>query len=172
MLTIAPPAPGLPDALTVESVYRDYSARVYSVARSMCPSDADADDAAGDVWVHVCRKLDTFRGDSALPTWLHRVTVNAVLARRRRAASRLETCPLEAIGEQAAPTAPVATPIDPESARAAIDTLPGDYRAVISLSAGGATNPAIAGQLGLSVPAVKSRLHRARQMLREALSIA
>src|SRR5437879_7404924 len=74
--------------LTPEQVFRDYAPRVYNLARRMLGNDADAEDVTQDVLLQVVRKLDTFRGESAFPTWLHRVTVNAALAHRRKRASR------------------------------------------------------------------------------------
>ena len=76
--------------LSAEQVYHDYAPRVFSVARSMVGSDFDAEDVTQDVLLQVIRKLPTFRGDSAFPTWLHRVTVNAALMHRRRLAVRQE----------------------------------------------------------------------------------
>src|SRR5712692_1235868 len=75
-------------ALTPELVFRDYAPRVYNLARRMLGNDADAEDVTQDVLLQVVRKLDTFRGESAFPTWLHRVTVNAALASRRKRATR------------------------------------------------------------------------------------
>src|SRR5438132_11956381 len=74
--------------LTAEQVFRDHAPRVYNLARRMLGNDADAEDVTQDVLLQVVRKLDTFRGESAFPTWLHRVTVNAALAHRRKRASR------------------------------------------------------------------------------------
>src|SRR5262245_32254704 len=73
---------------TVEEVFRDYAPRIYHLARRLLGNDADAEDVTQDVLLQLVRKLDTFRGESALPTWLHRVTVNAALAFRRRRATR------------------------------------------------------------------------------------
>src|SRR5437773_4553350 len=79
---------GSPAALTPDQVFRDYAPRVYNLARRMLGNDADAEDVTQDVLLQVVRKLDTFRGESAFPTWLHRVTVNAALAHRRKLATR------------------------------------------------------------------------------------
>src|SRR5271154_6233494 len=86
------PATGPPEPapLTADRVFRDYAPRVYNLARRMLGNDADAEDVTQDVLLQVVRKLDTFRGESAFPTWLHRVTVNAALAHRRRRATREE----------------------------------------------------------------------------------
>src|SRR6478609_4471346 len=74
--------------LTADRVFRDYAPRVFALARRMLGNEADAEDVTQDVLLQVVRKLDTFRGDSQLSTWLHRVTVNAVLAHRQKRANR------------------------------------------------------------------------------------
>src|SRR6266508_4637335 len=76
--------------LTPERVFREFAPRVYHLARRMLGNDADAEDVAQDVLLQVVRKLGTFRGESNLATWLHRVTVNAALALRRKRARREE----------------------------------------------------------------------------------
>src|SRR6266436_7621498 len=76
--------------LTAERVYHDYAPRVYNMARRMVSNEKDAEDVTQEVFLQVVRKLPTFRGESALPTWLHRVTVNAALAHRRKRAQRHE----------------------------------------------------------------------------------
>src|SRR5437868_1452059 len=76
--------------LTAERVFTEYAPRVYNLARRMLGNDADAEDVTQDVLLQVVRKLDTFRGEAAFPTWLHRVTVNAALAHRRKRAARDE----------------------------------------------------------------------------------
>src|SRR2546421_1291816 len=83
---VPPNQPG--PTLTPEKVFRDYAPRVYNLARRMLNSDADAEDVTQDVLLQVVRKLNTFRGEAAFPTWLHRVTVNAALAHRRKRANR------------------------------------------------------------------------------------
>jgi len=78
-----------PPAPTPEGVFREHAPRVYAVARRMLNNDADAEDVTQEVLLQVVRKLDTFRGDASLATWLHRITVNAALAlRRKRGAAR------------------------------------------------------------------------------------
>src|SRR5262245_26346845 len=74
--------------VTAEQVFREHAPRIYNLARRMLGNDADAEDVTQDVLMQVVRKLDTFRGEAALPTWLHRVTVNAALAHRRKRANR------------------------------------------------------------------------------------
>jgi RNA polymerase sigma-70 factor (ECF subfamily) len=171
--------------LTPESVFREYAPRVYNLARRMLGNDADAEDVTQDVLVQVIRKLNTFRGESAFPTWLHRVTVNAALAQRRKRAVRQErqvADPLENFLEDGHHGGPVRTwNVTPD--RAALDheqqllieqavaELPDLYRDVYVLAdIEQLANADIADVLGLSVPAVKSRLHRARLLMRHALA--
>src|SRR5438270_6748560 len=74
--------------LSAEQVFYDYAPRVYNMARRMVSNEVDAEDVTQDVLLQVVRKLPTFRGEAAFPTWLHRVTVNAALSHRRRQAVR------------------------------------------------------------------------------------
>src|SRR5262249_59865211 len=76
--------------LTPEQVFRDYAGRVFHLARRMLGNDQDAEDVTQDVLLQVVRKLATFRGESSFTTWLHRITVNAALAQRRKQAQRPE----------------------------------------------------------------------------------
>jgi RNA polymerase sigma-70 factor (ECF subfamily) len=171
--------------LSAEQVYHDYASRVHALARRMVASDIDAEDVTQDVLLQVVRKLPTFRGESAFPTWLHRVTVNAALSHRRRQAVRQEhglLTSLDAHGEDEpicrfAPqrTLPPEDQVVSHETRqileAAIEALPPAYRDVlVRADVDGLSNADVAEQLGLSLPAVKSRLHRARAMLREALA--
>jgi RNA polymerase sigma-70 factor (ECF subfamily) len=171
--------------LSAEEVFRDYAPRVYNLARRMLTSEADAEDVTQDVLLQVVRKLPTFRGEAAFPTWLHRVTVNAALAHRRKRAVQHEhrsRDPLEAFLDEERPEAPVRRwSVGPEEAaldretqhliERAIADLPEPYRDVFVLAdVEGLPNAEIGAMLGLSLAAVKSRLHRARQTLRKALA--
>jgi len=180
-------AGGPPDdgPVTPETVFRDYAPRIYHIARRMLGNDADAEDVAQDVLLQVIRKLDTFRGESALGTWLHRVTVNAALAHRQKRANRQkrETGePVDEMLDAGGPSGPVkrwnTSPDEPVLAAEqaaliedAITRLPAPFRDVYVLAdVEGMPNAEIADLLGLSVPAVKSRLHRARMRMRDALA--
>jgi len=137
------------------------------------------------VLLKLARKPDTLRGASAFPTWLHRVTVNAALAYRRKSASREQHHthdPLDTLFEDGKHAAPVRNwwirpdqpVLDRETHRLieqAIAGLPELYRDVYVLAdVEGLANSEIAEMLGLSVPAVKSRLHRARLLMRNVLA--
>jgi RNA polymerase sigma-70 factor (ECF subfamily) len=168
-----------PDA-NAEQVFQEYAPRVYNLARRMLASDADAEDVTQDVLLQVVRKLDTFRGDSALWTWLHRVTVNAALAHRRKQSRRpernldgpLDHLPGSTSGAgQKGPPGVVLDRETQELIEGAIARLPEKYRDVCVLAdVEELPNAEIASLLGLGIPAVKSRLHRARLTLRDALA--
>lgn len=172
-------------ALTPEKVFRDFAPRIYNLARRMLASDADAEDVTQDVLLQVVRKLDTFRGESAFPTWLHRLTVNAALAHRRKQAARDKhqvPDPLDNFLENGHHKEPV-KPWSIEPQRQVLDRethqlieraiagLPETYRDVYVLAdVEGLPNAEIGAALGLSLAAVKSRLHRARLLMRETLA--
>jgi RNA polymerase sigma-70 factor (ECF subfamily) len=184
---VAPgPGPGKGGAPpTPELVFREYAPRIYNLARRMLSSDSDAEDVTQDVLVQVVRHLDKFRGESALGTWLHRITVNAALAHRAKRARGEEHRvrePVETFVDREHPDVPVRRwSVGPEEQalskethgliEQAITRLPEVYRDVFILAdVEGLTNAEIAEMLGLSVPAVKSRLHRARLLMRKALA--
>ena len=174
-----------PFPLSAEQVYHDYAPRVFNTARRMLSSDVDAEDVTQDVLLQVVRKLPTFRGDSAFPTWLHRVTVNAALSHRRKRAVREERRagdPLDAyLDESSAEDPGRSWTLGPDALmlvrerrrqiERAVAALPEVYRQVFVLAdVEGLPNGDIAERTGLSLPAVKSRLHRARLLMRDALA--
>jgi RNA polymerase sigma-70 factor (ECF subfamily) len=174
-----------PEPLTPETVFRNYAPRVYSLARRMLGNDADAEDVTQDVLLQVVRKLDTFRGEAEFPTWLHRVTVNTALGHRAKRARRQEHeshDPLDKFngdGRHAAPVRPWSVTPDNQAItrethellEKAIAGMPDMYRDVYVLAdVEGLSNLQISEMLGLSLPAVKSRLHRSRMLMRDALA--
>jgi RNA polymerase sigma-70 factor (ECF subfamily) len=170
------------DRLTAEEIFHAYAPRVYSLALRMLGDTANAEDVAQEVLLQTVLNRNTFRGKSSLTTWLFQVTVNAVLARRRRArpkdrpAGRLDQ--LRANDAHAGPQRPLAsaeTRLEVEELREplerAIARLPEACRDVFVLAdVEGLPNAEVGQLLGLSLVAVKSRLHRARLALGEALS--
>jgi RNA polymerase sigma-70 factor, ECF subfamily len=171
---------------TAEEVFHLYGARVYNLARRMLGSDADAEDVTQDVLLQVVRNLPKFRGESAFPTWLHRVTVNAALGFRQKRATRQRReihDPMDELFEGGAhhhhpvrgwSVSPEDLALGKETQQrieAAIAELPEHYRDVIVLAdVEGLPNAEIAAMLGESVSAVKNRLHRARLLMRHALA--
>ncbi len=168
---------------TAEEVFTAYAPRVYSVARRMLSNDADAEDVTQEVLLQVVRKLDTFRGDAGLTTWLHRVTVNAALTHRRKQKRRHEhqvDAPFDILSEGSRTPGTSSQSMSPDQTllqnemreviERAIEQLPEFYRDVYVLAdIESLSNAEIGEMLGMSVPAVKSRLHRARLMMREIL---
>src|ERR671920_997030 len=69
------------DASAFERLYRKHVPRVYGLVRRML-SDDDVDEIAQDIFVRAWQKLGTFRGEAAFGTWLHRLGINVILARR------------------------------------------------------------------------------------------
>ncbi len=171
--------------LTPEQIFRDYAPRVYNLARRLLGNDADAQDVTQDVFLQVVRKLPSFRGEAAFPTWLYRVTVNAALAYRRKRAVRERHRihdSLDDFREDGTHLTLVRRWVrEPEELAAdrevhqlieeAIAKLPELYRDVYVLAdVEELPNAEIADMLGLSLSAVKSRLHRARLLIRKALA--
>jgi RNA polymerase sigma-70 factor (ECF subfamily) len=176
---------GRVDDQTLEEALRQYAPRVYNLARRMLGNEADAEDVTQEVLLHVVRNLPTFRGEAAFSTWLHRITVNAALDYRRRRATREKhraPKPIEELPEEGVSVGPVRRwairpeqqAVDHETQKLiedAITRLSEKYRDVYVLAdVEGLSNEEIASLLGLRLPAVKSRLHRARLMMRDALA--
>jgi RNA polymerase sigma-70 factor, ECF subfamily len=175
----------IPEKVTPELVFREYAPRIYNIARRMLGNDADAEDVTQDVLLQVVRKLDTFRGDAQLATWLHRVTVNAALAHRQKRANRQKReggeSSDEALEAAAPETAVKRWNVSPDESvlaaeqqaliEDAIRKLPEPFRDVYVLAdVEELPNSDIGEMLGLSVAAVKSRLHRARMRMRDLLA--
>jgi len=153
--------------------------RLFRIARAVLGNDDEAEDALQEVYLHAFAAIAGFRGDSGLFTWLSAITLNEARARLRR---RRRTVDMTAIENQlnvvAFPlTAALAGPED-EAARTqmqrllerAVDDLPVDFRLVFLLrEVEGCSVEDTALQLGLNPTTVKTRDHRARKLLREAL---
>jgi RNA polymerase sigma-70 factor (ECF subfamily) len=160
-----------------------YEARVYNLARKMMRDPQDAEDVLQETFISVFRHLKDFQGDSSFSTWLYRIATNASLMKlrgRKTPALSLDE-PAESDGDGALPREIVDWGITPEEAllsgevRAqmdtAVDSLPESLRAVFVLrDIEGLSVQETADVLSISVPNVKTRLHRARLMLRENLS--
>jgi RNA polymerase sigma-70 factor (ECF subfamily) len=140
---------------------------------------ADAEDLTQEVFVQLFRKIDTFRGEAAFTTWLHRLAVNVVLMRLRKK-SRLEPPlgegtehgeePDDAWGELGDPAAPLTGEIDRlDLERAMAQLPPGFKRAVVLHDVEGYGHSEIARMLGVAEGTSKSQLHKARLRLRDLL---
>ncbi len=166
------------------AIMQRYNRRLYRVARGIVRDDAEAEDVLQEAYVRAFAALAEFRGDASLSTWLTRIVLNEALGRFRR---RRPSEDLEALdravqsGDTRVIMFPGATvPTDPESAaaraqirrllEAAIDELPDPFRLVFVMrDIEEMSIDETAVHLGLRPETVKTRLHRARRMLREAL---
>ena len=155
-------------------LFRRHRDRLWAVALRTLGDPEEAADALQDAMISAFRRAGSFRGDSAVTTWLHRIVVNACLDRTRRVAARPAT---PAGGDQnleaAAQAGPARPPADPVSGRdaaldvdAALRRLPDEQRAALVLvdMLGYAVADA-AEVLGVSAGTVKSRCARGRARL-------
>jgi len=167
-----------------ESLVRSHGGAMLAAARRILRDEDEARDAVQDAFLAAFRGLADFEGTARLSTWLHRIVVNAALMRLRRRRRKPEE-PIEALlprfledGHHARPPAAWAAPDDLLArgedrayVRACIDRLPEDYRTVLVLRDIEELDTAEAARaLGMTVPAVKTRLHRAREALRTLLA--
>jgi len=156
------------DGRAFERLYRTHVARVHSLVRRMIGPD-HADDVAQDVFIRAWTKLSTFRGDAAFGTWLHRLAVNVILARRSSVGTeRGRYDDSEHVWEGVAGRpASLELSMDFEEA---IGRLPDGARQVFVLhDIEGYRHEEIADMLGIVTGTSKSQLHHARMALRRHL---
>jgi RNA polymerase sigma-70 factor (ECF subfamily) len=160
-----------------ELLLRRYNQRVYRTARAVLRNDAEAEDVTQEAWVRAFSHLDQFEHRARFSTWLTRIALHEAWSRARRS-RRFEDPPVTA-AEGAEPAIP-SSPSNPESetagreirshVEAAVESLPEGYRVVFVLREIEELSTAeTAEALDLSEDVVKTRLHRARAMLRRAL---
>jgi RNA polymerase sigma-70 factor (ECF subfamily) len=157
-----------------EELFKLYNGKVYSVCLRMTGNTAEAEDLSQEVFVQVFRKLDTFRGESAFTTWLHRLTVNHVLMYFRKTRNRREQLTedgempeLTIKGQNVLASMPL---LDRLALDEGIGQLSPGYRAVFLLhDVEGLQHTEIAHILGCSVGTSKSQLHKARLKMRRLL---
>ncbi len=168
----------------VEELVERYQGRIFNLAMSILRNRSDAEEIVQDVFMIVYQKIDSFKGDSAFYSWMYRICVNASLM-RLRSRKRTETVSLEPFmpvfteeGKHAGEVRNWSREVEKQVMnrelgdilRKFIGELSEKYRIVLILSdVEGLPNEETANILGLTVPAVKSRLHRARLYLRQRL---
>ena len=157
-----------------EEIFKLHHGKVYAVCLRMTGNTAEAEDLTQEVFVQVFRKLDTFRGESAFTTWLHRLTINHVLMHFRKNRRRKEQLTEDGrLPEHVIKAFNVTTSfpiLDRLALDEAIVQLPPGYRAVFILhDVEGLEHIEIANILGCSVGTSKSQLHKARMKMRSLL---
>lgn len=175
----------LREPTAAERLVATYGDRAYRLATRITGNEQDAEEVVQDAFWTVIRKIDTFRGESAFGSWLYRIAANGAyekLRRRRRTRNEVlwddllpsfdEQGHLKPVADWSDRVADPALQTELETVlTAAINDLPDDYRTAFLLhDLEGLSNPEIAQVLDLSLPAVKSRVHRARLFLRRRLS--
>lgn len=158
------------DRAAFRDLYEEHVGRVYALCLRMTGDPQEAMERTQDAFVRAWRKLDSFRGDAAFGTWLHRLTVNVVLTARRasgRRVRRVEAAVADA-GPRFEPAPRTGMGVDLERA---IASLPAGARRVFVLyDVEGYGHQEIAEMTGIAAGTSKAQLHRARRLLRESLA--
>src|ERR1035438_4395595 len=159
-------------------LYSLHKKRIYSLCMRMVGNTAEAEDMTQETFLQLHRKIDTFRGDSAFSTWLHRLAINVVLMHLRKKGLSLISM------DEAMEPDPQGSPgrgfgaldlslsgsIDRMALERAVGNLPAGYRLVFVLhDIEGYEHNEIAAMLDCSIGNSKSQLHKARLKLRDAL---
>jgi RNA polymerase sigma-70 factor (ECF subfamily) len=165
-----------------EELLGRYNNKVYSLATRLTRNPEDAEEVLQDVFITVHRKIDSFEGKSSFSSWLYRVTANAAFMKLRKRRQHQSVSLEDLLGQPQLVNAlrtSENTYVDAQSIRnemltaleLAISRLPDEYRPVFILrDVDGLTSKEVGKILDLTVPAVKSRLHRSRLMLRRRLA--
>lgn len=168
-----------------EALVRTYGGRMLAVARRYLSCESECEDAVQDAFLSAFRALGSFKGDSRLSTWLHRIVVNACLMKLRTRSRRHTVLAGDLLpafdesGHHVAPVEPWASDAGNRLGsketralvRAGIDRLPEPYRNVLLLRDIEEFDTAETARiLRVSTAVVKTRLHRARQALRTLLT--
>jgi len=170
------------DGGAFRTIMKKYNQRLYRLARGIVRNDSEAEDIVQEAYFRAFTHLGDFRGDSSLVTWLSRITINEALGRLR---SRRPTVDLVTFEAHRTPAEVIQFPLtsksdDPERTMAqrqllqlveqATDKLPEVYRVVfITRVIEGLSVEETAEILNLRPETVKTRLHRARRLVREQL---
>lgn len=175
------------DMQAFASLVAKYQDRLYNLVYRMCGRHADAEEIAQEAFLKAFEKLSTFRGQSGFYTWLFRIAANLVISQRRRG-GRIKfqsftdpqefsetqadnlTAPIAQRREPSPPAAALAAETQDRIARALL-TLEDDFRVVLVLrDIEDMEYDQIADVLALPLGTVKSRIHRARCLLRDQLA--
>ncbi|MDR9762753.1 RNA polymerase sigma factor [Rhizobium redzepovicii] len=172
------------DEPAVRAIVQRHNQRLFRTARAVIRNDAEAEDVVQAAYIKAFTNLAAFRGEAEFSTWLTRIALNEALARVR---ARKNTTGLEEIDMQATsaggevvqfPSSLSATDPETELSRSqarqlleqAVDELPNDFRAIFVLrDVEGMSTDEAASYLGIRPETAKTRLHRARKMMRQSI---
>jgi RNA polymerase sigma-70 factor (ECF subfamily) len=163
------------DTVAFEHLYRAHVGRVHGLCLRMTGHPQTAEDLTQETFVNAWRSLSAFEGRSGFGTWLHRIAVNAVLARGRSPQGRGEVSLTTDEGTQRDFEMPgeldmdAATPLDLERAIASLP--PGARDVMVLYGVYGYSHEEAAGMLGVAVGTCKAQLHRARRLMRERMQL-
>lgn len=159
------------DVRAFERLYREHVGAVYGLCLRLTRDETTAHDCAQEAFFNAWRALERFENRSRFGTWLHRIAVNVVLTRRRKALAH--PAPLQHTDDETpAPPTPqeqwtLDTPMEIKDIEAAVRTLPDGARDVLVLCAiYGYSHGEAARMLGIAEGTCKAQLHRARSLLR------
>ena len=157
------------DLTAFEHLYRRYAPRIYGLCLRLTGNREAAEDCTQEAFIDAWRALYKFEGRSSFSTWLHSIAIRAVLSRRRGLRAKFEVAePATGLPEQSDPT-DAAPPLDLERAIAA---LPEAARHVLVLvGIYGYSHGEVAAHLKIAEGTCKAQLHRARQLLSQALDL-
>jgi RNA polymerase sigma-70 factor (ECF subfamily) len=162
------------DRKAFERLYRSHVNRVFTLCTRMCGSRVRGEELTQDVFVRAWEKLPQFRGDAQFSTWIHRVAVNIVLTDRKNEARNRKRMVEEEPERNDTPLQLASTTPgygDRMDIMAALDTLPPGARQIFVLhDVQGYKHEEIAEMCGITAGGSKAQLHRARLLLREALT--
>ena len=159
------------DVETFEALYRQHAARLYTLACRMAGSAEDGEDLLQEIFLQVYRKLGSFKGDSAVGTWLYRLALNHCLdyvrSRQAKMSKLTETLDADTSFE---PTARRETPIARLDLERAIELLPeGCREAFVLHDVEGFDHKEVGKLLGIAEGTSKSQVFKARMKLRASL---
>ena len=156
------------DARAFEALYKMHVDRVYGICLRMTGNVSEAEDCAQEAFIQAWNKMDKFRGDSAFSTWLHRIAVNSVLGRIRKA--KREQDRITAVGDTAPATVTTGDTGELRDLSEAVDRLPKGARNVFVLHAVyGYSHDETGEMLGIATGTSKAQLHRAKRLLAQQL---
>jgi RNA polymerase sigma-70 factor (ECF subfamily) len=163
------------DTRAFERLYREHAGKVYGLCLRMTRDVAAAEDCTQETFINAWRALDRFETRSSMATWLHRIAVNVVIGKRRKAAPLLfdsDTLGPAAEDQPVESEWTLETPLEVNEIEKAIDDLPDGARDVLVLYAiYGYSHAEAAEMLGVAEGTCKAQLHRARGLLRDRLGV-